>query len=108
MLADDFIWICDAGQIRGSVPLKQLGQVEHELLYLFLGKTQIQFAGRTSKKLPQRTLMFHVEQLREMQQEVKNSLRGYLSFTKGEPLRPKRTLPYVFRAPLKVEKSPQE
>ncbi len=108
MLADDFIWIRDAGQIRGSVPLKQLGQIEHELLYLFLGETQIQFAGRTSKKLPQLTLMFHVEQLREMQQEVKSSLRGSLSFTKGERLLHEQTLPYVFRAPLKEEKSPLE
>lgn len=108
MLADDFIWIGDAGQIRGSVPLKQLSQVEHELLYLFLGKTQIQFVGRTSKKLPQLTLVFHVEQLREMQQEVKDSLRGSLLFTKGEWLPHEQTLPYVFRAPLKEEKSPLE
>src|SRR5215467_7393161 len=108
MLADDFIWICDAGQIRGSVPLKQLGQVEHELLYLYRGKTQIQFAGRTSKKLPQLTLMFHVEQLREMQQEVKGSFRASLSFTKGEPLRHKRSFPCAFRAPREEEKSPLE
>jgi hypothetical protein len=53
-------------------------------------------------------LVFHVEQLREMQQEVKDSLRGSLSFTKGERLLHEQTLPYVFRALLKEEKSPLE
>jgi hypothetical protein len=52
--------------------------------------------------------VFHVEQLREMQQEVKDSLRGSLLFTKGEWLPHEQTLPYVFRAPLKEEKSPLE
>jgi hypothetical protein len=71
VLADDFEWIRDAREIDSFVPRKQLGQINEKFPDLLFGETDPEpFCGR-NKELAQGTLMFHVEQLREMIKEVK-------------------------------------
>ena len=71
MLADDFKWVRDAREIDRLVPREQLRQISQELTGLLFGETDAEPAGRRDKELAQGTLMFHVEQLREMRKEVK-------------------------------------
>ena len=71
MLADDFERIRDTREIDGFVPRKQLGQINKKLPGLLFGETDPEPFGRRNKELAQGTLMFHVEQLREMIKEVK-------------------------------------
>src|SRR5262245_11711003 len=75
MLADDLIGIGDARQIDRLIPRQQLGQIREKLTGLFFGETDAKFVCGREKELAQDTLMFHVEQLREMRKEVK-PLRG--------------------------------
>jgi hypothetical protein len=52
-----------------------MGQKNQELSGLLVGETDAQPIGGFDKELAQGTLMFHVEHLREMLQEVKGSYR---------------------------------
>jgi hypothetical protein len=72
VLGDDFEGIRDARQIDRFVPRKQLGQINEKLLGLLFGETDPEPFGGCSKEVAQGTLMFHVEQLREMTKEVKD------------------------------------
>lgn len=71
MLADDLMGFCDAREIRRSIPREQMRKVNQELSGLLVGETDAQSLGGCDKELPKGTLMFHVEHLREMIQEVK-------------------------------------
>ena len=71
MLADDFEGIRDAGEIDRFVPRKQKGQINKKLPGLMFGESDPEPFGGRNKELAQGTLMFHVEQLREMIREVK-------------------------------------
>ena len=72
MLADDFNWLRDARKIDRLAPRKQLRKISQELTGLLFGETDTKPAGGRDKELAQGTLMFHVEQLREMRKEVKS------------------------------------
>ena len=72
MLADDFERISDAREINRLIPCKQLGQINEKLPGLLFGETDPEPFGGRNKELAQGTLMFHVEQLREMIKEVKD------------------------------------
>lgn len=76
MLADDLMGFCDAREIRRSIPREQMRKVNQELSGLLVGETDAQSLGGCDKELPKGTLMFHVEHLREMIQEVKGFLSG--------------------------------
>jgi hypothetical protein len=75
VLTDDFIRFCDGSQVDRSIPRQQMGQKNQELSGLLVGETDAQPIGGFDKELAQGTLMFHVEHLREMLQEVKGSYR---------------------------------
>ena len=71
MFADDFEWVRDTCEIDSLVPCKQLRLISQQLTGLLFGETDPEPFGGCNKELAQGTLMFHVEQLREMIKEVK-------------------------------------
>jgi hypothetical protein len=73
VLTDDFIRFSDGSEVDGSIPPQQMGQKNQELSGLLVGETDAQPIGGLNKELAQGTLMFHVEHLREMREEVKGS-----------------------------------
>ena len=80
MLADDFIGIRDAREIDCLIPLNQLQEINEKLPDLLFGEFDTESVGRCNKELAQSTLMFHVEQLREMTKEVKDCLRSMAAY----------------------------
>lgn len=80
MLADNLMGICNACEIRRSIPREQMRKVNQELSGLLVGETDAQPLGGCDKELAKGTLMFHVEQLRETAQEVKGFLALVCAF----------------------------
>lgn len=75
MFADNFKWIGDARKVDCPIPFKELRQIEEKMLSLLVGEVEAELMCGCNKELAQRTLMFHVEQLRETPQEVKACFR---------------------------------
>ena len=71
MLDDDFLWIDDRREIDLFIPLNEVSEIAHELLGMAFSDSQPKFPYITNREFAQFLFMFHVEQLREPEDEVK-------------------------------------
>ena len=71
MLDDDFLGINDRRKIDRLIPHNEMSEVAHELFRMDFPDCQPKFLYRTNREFAQFLFMFHVEQLREPEDEVK-------------------------------------